>query len=102
MSDTNTEVLSPFRFSSGKRIETKQNKYIEYCPNEQIKADRKETRVKANRKQTGVKANHKQTGVKANRKQATVKITASSFLCFVLAGFISFFQVSVQASSALK
>ena len=46
--------------------ETK-DKYIEYCPNQQLKANRKQTRVKANRKQTRVKANRKQTGVKASR-----------------------------------
>ena len=34
--------------------------YVEYCPNQQLKANCKQTRVKANCKQTGVKANHKQ------------------------------------------
>ena len=43
--------------------ETK-DKYIEYCPNQQIKANRKPTIVKANRKQTGVKAYCKQSELK--------------------------------------
>ena len=47
--------------------------FIEYCPNQQLKANRKQTKVKANHKQTRVKANRKQTRVKANRKQTGVK-----------------------------
>ena len=56
--------------------ETK-DKYIEYCTNQQIKANRKPAGMKANRKQTRVKANRKQTGVKAYCKQPELKLTAS-------------------------
>ena len=56
--------------------ETK-DKYIEYCPNQQIKANCKPTGVKANCKQTRVKANRKQTGVKAYCKQPELNLTTS-------------------------
>ena len=61
-----SDVRQPDRFF---RILYVRQWEILYFPNQQVKANRKQTGGKANRKRTGVRANRKQTGVKPNRKQ---------------------------------